>query len=474
MYRRNPPRGARASSAVLAAVLSACGGGSSSSLPPPPPPAYTPPGPQTSSLLAAPPVPVAGLTAVHLGTFSVNQSATFQVPANTASVTIVQQQAVPKGAQTIQIEGTTVPNTVFPHSISVNGQQIFDVYADAINPGTPTGLQVYYFTDAAWAGAMTIPNTAPMLQSVLSSGGVPSGTWKLVVSDFANECPGIQACTTVYAYPASAYDITVLLKTAASPAAPISASGKVDLAFYLLTEEWDGQPDPAAAAKAALAPMLSSFGSIYASAGISLGNVNVYNLPASVKAKFNGAVNADDSSPSGDLAQLLTNALPGNQMNLFLVDRIPSSSNPSGTTTVGLDGTIPGPATFGGTVQSGAIVSVVDLAAAPSRVAYIAAHETGHFLGLYHTTEADGTWFDPLTGTPQCPCSSCRPAGAAQACQNSSNSVSAPYAMTGFDCTRSASCGGGDHLMFWVISSQSAGTISADEGQVMRANPLVY
>ena len=36
------------------------------------------------------------------------------------------------------------------------------------------------------------------------------------------------------------------------------------------------------------------------------------------------------------------------------------------------------------------------------QVAYIAAHESGHYLGLYHTTEANAGIFDPLGDTPQC------------------------------------------------------------------------
>ncbi len=34
-----------------------------------------------------------------------------------------------------------------------------------------------------------------------------------------------------------------------------------------------------------------------------------------------------------------------------------------------------------------------------------AAHELGHWLGLFHTTEADGSSFDPLDDTPTCPTS---------------------------------------------------------------------
>jgi hypothetical protein len=73
---------------------------------------------------------------------------------------------------------------------------------------------------------------------------------------------------------------------------------------------------------------------------------------------------------------------------------------------VGLSGGIPGPATMHGTPGSGVVVGVDGLAAAdvPTGLTLgrALAPELGHFLGLFHTSERDGTVLDPFPDTPAC------------------------------------------------------------------------
>jgi hypothetical protein len=72
------------------------------------------------------------------------------------------------------------------------------------------------------------------------------------------------------------------------------------------------------------------------------------------------------------------------------------------TNAAGLSGGIPGPA-FHGTPDSGIAIRI-----APSypgflpAYAKLLAHEIGHYLGFYHTTEADLEHEDPLSDTPRC------------------------------------------------------------------------
>src|SRR5205085_751804 len=163
----------------------------------------------------------------------------------------------------------------------------------------------------------------------------------------------------------------------------------------------------------------------------------------------------------------------GNLMNLFLVQGL-RATNSSGTgMVVGVDGTIPGPSSFNGTVNSGAVVSIADLfsslagcpngaydvgACGPDEVAFIAAHETGHFLGLFHTTEQEGADFDPLTDTPKCPCTSC--ASTSQRSRCGTYDANSPTLLAN-QCVSAPTCGAGDNLMFWILQpGVSAGTIT--------------
>jgi hypothetical protein len=233
--------------------------------------------------------------------------------------------------------------------------------------------------------------------------------------------------------------------------------------------------------------MISTFRSVLAGAGLTLGTVTWHDLPPEAQTRFAAEVDANSPSTCGDVGQLLSYAGPGNTLNLFLVPKIRLSSTGVGVV-VGLDGTIPGPSSFGGTVQSGALVSAEDLAGGtsgcgggvslsqcgPDLVGFVAAHEAGHFLGLYHTTESEGTAFDPLSDTPTCSCRACTSAPA-QCADGSAPSSPAPQVLSS-DCDgRLTGCGGAENLMFWLLRDGfSTGALSAQQAQVMRANPLVH
>ena len=108
-----------------------------------------------------------------------------------------------------------------------------------------------------------------------------------------------------------------------------------------------------------------------------------------------------DAGPSSELGQLL--AMSGNgterRLHIFFVQGIESGE---GFEVVGQAGSAPGPALVQGTSHSGIAMSTIDLDGAPTLLGMATAHEIGHYLGLFHTTEKDGFGWDPLDDTPYC------------------------------------------------------------------------
>jgi hypothetical protein len=97
----------------------------------------------------------------------------------------------------------------------------------------------------------------------------------------------------------------------------------------------------------------------------------------------------------------------------------------------------------------------------PQLLGETAAHEMGHQLGLFHTTEIGGTVFDILTDTAEC--------------LNSTKDFDRNGKMSAEECEGY----GGENLMFWTAwnpSSRSAGkkqeTLSSHQQHVLKYSPL--
>jgi hypothetical protein len=432
-----------------------------------PPPACTLPTPQPSALPAA--------QVLELGIHAVNETVTFQVPAGTGSVTVLQQGAEPLAAQSITLNGTLHPNTVIPATLHVNGTLFYDQNSappsDPATWGTANGIGSMYFESASpWTGTVTVPNTSNALEYIAANGGVPAGTWSIQVFDYAAGCtpPSCTIGNGSLSYPPGRYDLKALLKPG-----PVPVTGTMDVNLYLVTDRFT---KATAATDPSMARMRQTLGTYFSRAGVSLGAVNFVDMPADVKARYASGVSIDGTPPCDEVSAVLRMANPGNAMSLFLVNSLVSTQG-GVYTFVGLDGTIPGPSSVGGSVASGALVSVADLTrqtlvascqgaidlagCGADFTAYVAAHEAGHFLGLYHVTEQDGALFDPVKDTPTCALSTCAP--------GKTEVVVA-------DCTKvpATNCGGGDNLMFWLLSrALSTGNLSPQQSSIVRANALV-
>ena len=140
-----------------------------------------------------------------------------------------------------------------------------------------------------------------------------------------------------------------------------------------------------------------------------------------------------------------------------------------------MSGGVPGPATLHGTARSGVAVSLADLldakksgdeaklAKAKATTEIIWAHEGGHYLGLYHTTERNGQALssdgnaivgkDPLSDTAVCP---------------DSADGDGDKVLKASEC----SSHDGGNLMFWSPGND-ARTLTSHQGSVLTKSAIV-
>jgi hypothetical protein len=162
----------------------------------------------------------------------------------------------------------------------------------------------------------------------------------------------------------------------------------------------NGIPDASVAAgDAALQEVLRRAGEMYHLAGITLNVVRYQNLGAADRQRF--AVIRDEA----DVPALFRSSTPPGEgvdaaltLNLFVVQQILLGDG----NVLGISGGIPGPAGVHGFGTSGVVMTAAVIAD-PEIGSQTLAHEMGHFLGLFHTTEVDGVMADDLTDTPECP-----------------------------------------------------------------------
>jgi hypothetical protein len=460
-----------------------------------------PPLPQPSALPAVPLEATHGL--VDLGEHVVGTVVDVPVPPGTASLHLMQQlvRGGPPG-QTIRITFTAEGVAQVQPNVAVIGElrdpagQL--VYSDlALISGDDFSADLLTALGAGpVTGTVGYPSTSAGLQAV-AAGGVAPGPWKVMVNDYGYECflaaqpsppPGLAGigCDA----PSRTSDTVYRLFALTTPAATgggsaIPARTALDMAFHLV----DQVVDPGIGVTAAQAPtnpamlrMVESLAWHLSGAGVCLGSVTYYDAPTWARERFATGTSAGDAVPCGNLPQLLATSVPGRRtLELFLIPALLSSPGDTGRV-IGVDGTIPGPATVNGTIASGGVVSAEDLfsgicpaagsgeAPRPSAcgqdlVAYVAAHEAGHFLGLYHPTESGGDLFDPLSDTPHCECVP-RCGLTATTCATSGIPASR--------CVRpDPGCGGGANLMFWQVGSRSVGYLSPEQASIVRSSPLM-
>lgn len=197
----------------------------------------------------------------------------------------------------------------------------------------------------------------------------------------------------------------------------------------------------------ALLDALERMNELYSSFGIELGTISRFDVE--------GPVTYYD--PEGeDLNTLRATKLESSEraMNFFLIADFTESG------ILGIAAGIPGPIGLQGTFGSGVTVAVESHLNSSGQVlttlmGETMAHEAGHQLGLFHTTESEGTSFDSIGDTAECP---------ASRDTDKSGSVSAE------ECEDLD----GRNFMFWSAASFPQDGVSDYQGQVLAVGPLMY
>ncbi|HYQ81539.1 MAG TPA: hypothetical protein VEP68_08560, partial [Anaeromyxobacteraceae bacterium] len=233
---KRPPLSRLAPVVVLGALGAACGGHKSA---PPATALCQLPAPQASALPTVTPTsvpsPLTQAVAIAFGVKTTGDQISFEVPAGTASVDIVEQAASSAVPLTVQQGTYTVDNEPIPLTVAVSGS-VGTIFSDVDMPpssmlhpvngvtvldplyGPPVSVYFLSFYASAWTGSLTLPNTTTAIPGTVAPAGVPAGTWTVTVSDWAHECRTIPAlgCTAPTATP-STYDVKVILKPVAAP-----------------------------------------------------------------------------------------------------------------------------------------------------------------------------------------------------------------------------------------------------------------
>jgi hypothetical protein len=242
-------------------------------------------------------------------------------------------------------------------------------------------------------------------------------------------------------------NVQAIIKTASNPTL---TTGKLNANLFFV-----GVPG-LNAASARMDPnfqtILSKVRSIYAQIGVELGQLTYIDLTGPDAARFTDVAESD----LGALFMLSSHPKARDDaINLFLVHSISSGNALSGFVILGESGGIPG-TPIRGAPASGVAVTMADFPNGLDSIAKTWAHESGHWLGLFHTTESSGTSFDPLPDTPQC----------SQALYDTNHdSIMEAQECIGLDAT---------NLMFWGDFGQTTSPILTPNQQfVILRNPVV-
>ncbi len=186
-----------------------------------------------------------------------------------------------------------------------------------------------------------------------------------------------------------------------------SAGDTIDLNVYLVGPP--GLNAGNAAENANLQAVLGRFEAIFEQAGVDIGETRYLGLDAE-QTQRHSVVRGTEQI--GELLELTER--PGDSRDDALsINVVFAASFAFGQGTLGVSMGLPGPAALHGTRLSGVVFTAEFMGQrfndgggnsvdGNEYTGGVLAHEVGHYLGLFHTSEVQGRGFDPLDDTPQC------------------------------------------------------------------------
>ncbi len=228
-------------------------------------------------------------------------------------------------------------------------------------------------------------------------------------------------------------------------------SGTLDLNIHLVSGI--GLDASSAARDSRIAAALEKLSANMARADINIGDVRFFDVAGSGLSVIDTAEGEDS-----ELSQLFRLSAPrtNNALDIFLVRSIDRDRDGGGIT-LGIAGGIPGPAGSHGNGHSGVVVAIDStvVGGGGATIGQIMTHEIGHYLGLFHSTEAVRACRDGEEPSAANPCS--------------------PFG--GGDVLTDTTRGDDRNLMYFQLTTFGGSTfnerISAGQAFVMLRNPLI-